>query len=179
MSDELHSLRFDIQRSVRYHDRRAAYFERLQRITNLIAIFLAGVVLMELAGAGSPWWVRTLAVAGAFLTSADLVIGFSRCADVHRDLKRRFIALEGKIEEIGDSEKIRRRRLSIEAEEPPIHRALDLLCHNEVCAAIGWEPKEHPEQFYRVPWYMRMTANLYRWPNAGAEVTSEAARKRV
>lgn len=172
MSDELHSLRSDIQRSVRYHDRRTAYFELLQRLTNVIAILLAGVVVMELVGATSPWWIRTLAVAGALLTAGDLVIGFGRKADVHRDLKRRFIALEGQLEGGDDLEKIRRRRLSIEAEEPPVHRALDLLCHNEMSAAMGWDPKKNPEHFSHVPWYMQMTANLFRWPNAGASVPS-------
>ena len=162
MTDERHSLLFDIQRSVRYHDRRTSFFEFLHRVTNLLTILLAGIVLMELSGSKSPRWAHVLAGCGAIMGALDLIVGFSRGADTHRDLKRRFIALEQECGEGAHLDSIRKRRLAIEAEEPPIYRALDALCHIELCAAMGYE------QPVTLGWFKRLTAHVLHWPNLGA-----------
>jgi hypothetical protein len=167
MSDPQTDLIFDLMRSVRYHDRRRAHFERLHRATNVVTILLAGIVLMELSGGGSPLWVRVLAVVGALLGATDLVIGFSKSADAHHNFKRRFSELESEANAGGSLDAVVRQRLAIEAEEPPIFRALDLLCYNEICAAVGHHRTDTPCVFAEVPWYMRWTANWLRWPNAG------------
>ncbi|HXR92482.1 MAG TPA: hypothetical protein VN750_19595 [Steroidobacteraceae bacterium] len=177
MADELHNQLFAIRRSVRYHDRRTGFFERLHRSTNVITILLAGVALMELAGKGPPLLIKILAVIGAVLGSADLIIGFSRHADLHRDLKRRFVRLERQIDDKSDPHDIRRKRLDIEAEEPPIYRVLDLLCHNEMCAAAGHNIKDDAEHFYRIPFLQKLTANLLRWENFSATVRTFADPK--
>jgi hypothetical protein len=169
-------LAFDIRRSVRYHDRRRVHFERLHRLTNVTTILLAGVVLMELGGEGSPTWVRVLAAAGALIGAVDLVVGFSRRADTHHNFKRRFIALEQELDAATpDLEKIRQQRLAIEAEEPPIYRALDLLCHNELCAAMGYDRRKQPEAFSSLPWYQRWTANWIHWHEAGNEAAKTSS----
>lgn len=155
---------FGIRRSVRYHDRRTTHFERLHRLTNLLTIMLAGVVLTELLGVNSPLAIKIASAVGAVLGAADLLVGFSRRADLHRDFKRRYVRLEQKAVRGVDVGALQDERLDIESEEPPVYRALDLLCHNELCAAYG----APPEQFAQVPWYMRLTASWLHWPNAGA-----------
>ena len=42
---EAEALLFGIQRSVRYHDRRLAYFEALHRTTSVATIVMSGVVI--------------------------------------------------------------------------------------------------------------------------------------
>jgi hypothetical protein len=51
-------------------------------------------------------------------------------------------------------------RFNIEKDEPPIYRALDLLCHNELAIAQG---KRDPANLAHLPKWMSMTANLIRW----------------
>jgi hypothetical protein len=167
MNEPRADLLFDLRRAVRYHDRRRAHYERLHRATNVVTILLAGVVLMELSGGGSPLGVRILAVFGALLGAADLVTGFSRSADAHHNFKRRFSELERELSAGAQVAVVEQKRLAIEAEEPPVFRALDLLCHNEMCVATGHRRTDTPSVFAKVPWHVRWTANWIRWPNAG------------
>lgn len=166
-NDERWEMRCDVRRSVRYHDRRAAHFERLGRVTNVLTILLAGVVLMEVVSSGAPLWIRILAAIGAILSSVDLVIGFGKCAGLHRELKRRFIELEKLIDAGSSLTDARAQRLGIEADEPLPYRALDLLCHDEIAAAVGHNRRDHPDEFSSLPWYMRWSANWLRWDNVG------------
>jgi hypothetical protein len=155
---------FAIRRSARYHDRRATHYERLHRSTNLVMVLLAGVVMMDFTGAEIPLFLKVVAVAGALLSAGDLVVGFSRCANLHRNLKRSFVLLERDvIEDNVHLARLQSRRLVIESEEPAIFRALDLLCHIETCAALGKAMDVH------VPWYMRASSQWLHWPNAGAK----------
>jgi hypothetical protein len=172
MSDGRWELLFDARRSARYHDRRRAHFERLHRVTNVTTILLAGVVLMEIGGAGSPLWVRILAVAGALLGAMDLVVGFSRRVATHLNFKRRFIELEQELIAGSAVDAVTQKRLNIEAEEPPIYRALDLLCRNELCLALGLD---HLGAFVDIPWYMRWTANWIHWTDAASAVNRTSA----
>ena len=47
-------------------------------------------------------------------------------------------------------------RLTIEADEPPVLRALDVLCHNEMCRADG-----RLDDIYDLPWWQRIAANVF------------------
>lgn len=159
--DVLEGFLFDVRRSARYHERRCAFFTVLHRLTNITAILLAGVVLAELSAShASPWWIRALAVIGGLFSASDLVVGFGPRGDAHREFKRRFVALERKTLKGGDLlQKLTDKRLNIETEEPPIYRALDVLCHNEVCRALGKDKCE----FYKVPRRVRWTAQVLHW----------------
>ena len=156
---------FGVRRSVRYHDRRIAHYERLHRLTSVTTILLAGVIFMELSGANSPTWIKWLAAVGALLGAGELVVGFARHADLHRDLKRRFVRLEIQMLKSPDNTEAECMRLEIEADEPPIYSALDLLCHNELCAAQGADRKYLAKL---TPW-QSITANWLKWPDIGCQ----------
>jgi hypothetical protein len=141
-------------------------------------VLLAGVVMMDFAGAEIPLLLKVVAVAGALLSAGDLVIGFSRAANLHRNLKRSFVFLEKDVIEASvDLTRLKSRRLVIESEEPAIFRALDLLCHIETCAAHGKKIAVY------VPWYMRASSQWLHWSNAGAKgqqaYISRAAKGRL
>lgn len=155
-------LLFDIRRSARYHDRRRAFFEWWHRLTNFVTILLAGAVLSEILGRDSPPILKVLAGIGALLGAADLVVGFAGRGQKHRSFRQRFIELEKLLH--GDeaaTSSVQESRLNIESEEPPIYRGLDVLTHNEVCIAMGYERCEQ----YKVPPCVRWTANFLHWPN--------------
>lgn len=172
MSDEQFGLLFDIRRSVRYHDRRRAFYERLHRVTNVLTILMAGSVLHELGRSGQPaGWLVAISAMAAILAAIDMVAGFSAYAALHRDLKSRFGALEIAMfsgdadEETWKAHRVK--RLEIERDEPPVYRALDLLCHNELAAADGWKRKDNPDHFSDLTPWQRFTCQFFMWSDLG------------
>jgi hypothetical protein len=169
------ALHFGIQRSVRYHDRRVAHFDILHKITNVLTILLSGVVILELTGVESPLWVKISAAIAAIFGAFDLVVGFSHRANQHRDLKRRFCVLEIRMIQSKSREEVEAvlcERLQIEAEEPPIFRALDAKCHNEMLISKGYTQTDPDDkiQFRYLPRHKRWTANWLRWPDLTSTV---------
>ncbi len=139
--EDYDAMLFGIQRSVRYHDRRVAHFDLLHKVTDVLTILLSGVVILELSGVESPTWIKILATVTAILVASDLVVGYSRRANQHHDFKRRFIELERRMlkSDLNETfDAVRDARLVIESEEPPIFRALDAMCHNELLTAKGF-----------------------------------------
>jgi hypothetical protein len=169
---EKRDLLFDVQRSIRYHDRRIAYFDRLHKITNAFTILIAGVVILDAFVTSSPdggsptsWQaVKIIAAIAALLGVADLVMGFAHSVNQHRDLKRKFCILERQViasKTQHTLEEAQIQRSEIEAEEPPIYRALDAMCYNETVIARD----DSLVNVRKVPRLKRLTANWLRWSN--------------
>lgn len=165
---------FDIRRSVRYHERRRAFFDAFSKLKNALGLFAGsgavGAVLLSRPGVAG-----ALAVIVAAFSAIDLVIGSSEAARRHNDLQRRFLALESDLIEKnlkntdGTPLEFVRKRLSIEADEPPIFRALDTLCHNEVARSLGRDDQQRV-----VSPFKRWLANFFSFRNAGFEVVPPA-----
>ena len=51
------------------------------------------------------------------------------------------------------------KRLEIELDEPPVYRALDLLCYNEIVNADGI----NKEVLRKVPYLNRCTCHIFHW----------------
>ena len=76
----------------------------------------------------------------------DLVAESSNKARIHDRLKQRFIALESRMqreETDGVLNEWTVERLAIEADELPILRVLDTLCHNELLRSMGHSKDEY------------------------------------
>lgn len=171
MTDAQYALYFDVRRAIRYHDRRRAFFERMHQLTGVLTVLLAGSVLFDIARPGdNPAWLLALAAIAAILSAWDIVIGYAGRAGQHRDLKARFAALEIAIvasnADASTWQAHHTERLRIEQDEPPIYRALDLLCHNELMRADG-HPSDSPH-LASVPLYQRLTRHLIHWPDTPA-----------
>ncbi|MFM7008723.1 MAG: hypothetical protein ACKO0Z_05235 [Betaproteobacteria bacterium] len=162
-------LLFDVRRSVRYHDKRAAFMERVHRITNALTILLAGSVLFDMARPGdTPGWLQALALLGALLSVADLVMGWTKIAGLHRDLQRRFAQLELRMVS-GPAQgdcwiNYGAERLMIEMDEPTPYLVLDTICHNELLHAQGFGR----ESAHRKPvnTWQRLTCQIWPWSQA-------------
>jgi hypothetical protein len=160
---ERHNLLWAIQRSSRYHARRQAFSERWRRVTAGVAVIFGSAAVTDLVKEGG----HEIAIAASFIvaiTSAvDLVVGTADMAWQHRELRRRYISLEGEIlksaEEPPESSihRWQDERLSAEAEEPPKYVALDLLCENEMSRAQG-----DGDRVVLKPWE-RLSAHWWRW----------------
>lgn len=170
LNDAQFGLLFDVRRSIRYHDRRRAFFERLHQITGGLTVLLAGSVLFDLARPGdTPAWLSVLAVTAALLSAWDIVAGYASKATLHRDLKCRFVDLEIAIFSADMAETTwiahRLKRLAIERDEPPIYRALDTLCHNDLMVAEGFDRKAAENHFAKLNAWQRITRHIFHWAN--------------
>jgi hypothetical protein len=91
-------------------------------------------------------------------------------ADCHRNLSRRFQKLEQELIDAlpatTDLRAFQKERLEIEKDEPPIYRALDLLCHYEACKALGCD------HTIAIDGYKRWTAQWLRWTSITDSQTS-------
>lgn len=142
-------LLFDVRRSVRYHDRRVSFYEKFHKTVLFLALVSGSVSLAaftaEFASDWSEWAKLLPAALISVFAGLDLVVGSSSRARLHDRLKQRFIALEGRMqrEKTNDTPgKWTVERLEIEADEPPVLRVLDTLCHNEILRSMGYPPKD-------------------------------------
>jgi hypothetical protein len=182
---EKSGLLFDVQRSIRYHDRRVAHFDKLHKATNVFTILISGVVILDVftpftspsldvdgQSSALSLWVKIFAAIAALFSAFDLVVGFGHRANEHRDLKRKFCVLEREVISASTPESIQDaqiKRSEIEAEEPPIFRALDAMCYNEMIIAQGHSTTS--EHFHKVTRFKRLTANWLRWSDFSSTVT--------
>lgn len=155
----LHRLFFGVRRSIRYHNRRRRFFDNLNRWKTWLSLVFGSAAMATLLANIGPTIPLIASILVAVVSASDLVIGSTARARLHTDLARRFIDLERKMVLCKDptDEDVRTwqaERLTIEADEPPIMRVLDILCHNELILAMGYE---RTELFY-VPWYKRLLA---------------------
>lgn len=156
-----HDLLFSVRRSVRYHNRRRMFFDRLHLLSSAVGVvFGSATIISLLSSFGTLYTVLSASVVTVFST-VDLVVGSAQMARLHADLARRFITLEKKIiTAVCDQTELTKlvaERLDIEADEPPVLRVLDSLCHNELMRAMGYEK----ERFLTILWYQRLFAQIF------------------
>lgn len=158
---ERHSLLFDTQRSIRYHMRRRAFFDRLDQLTNMLSVIFGSAAVF---GVLEKDYQALALVAAAVVTVAsaiNLVLGSSQRARAHADFARRYVALERRLaceptctEEL--LRDVKAERLSIEAEEPPVLHVLNVICHNEQMRAMGYPRKA----WATVRWWQALFAQV-------------------
>jgi hypothetical protein len=155
-----HNLLFDIRRSIRYHHRRRAFFDRLDQMTNMVSVIFGSAAVYGVLE--QEYKVLALTAAGlvTVLSAINLVLGSAQRARAHSDFARQFIELEKRLTlTVNDQTMLQAAiaaRLSIEAEEPPVLHVLNVICHNEQMRAMGY-PKEN---LAKVRWWQRAFAQL-------------------
>lgn len=149
LTNEYEGLLFDLRRSVRYHNRRRAFFDRLDQMTNVFSLVFGSSAIygvLSKAGNNDNWAMLSAAVVTIF-SALNLVVGSSRRAREHFDFARKFFELEQKLISIPEvSEMVLREitveRLSIEKDEPPVLRVLDSICYNDQLLSMDYPPDQ-------------------------------------
>ena len=161
---ERDDLLFGVRRSIRYHNRRRGFFDRYHTVTNAVSVIFGSATIFAVLSAVDKRYALIAAALVTVFSVIDLVVGTSKMARLHESLARRFIDLEAAIVSIAvdkftpdDLRKCTTERLQIEADEPPVLRGLDSLCHNELARAME---KPH-EEFVHVAWYQRPFAQFF------------------
>lgn len=163
IAKDWHDLLFGVRRSIRYHARRRMFFDRFRQLTSAFGVILGSATVFTLLNEMDPLYPALAAALVTIFFTIDLVVGTGPAARLHNDLNRRFIDLERQmeLEEIPiDGHALARYkayRLEIEADEPPVHRVLDMMCHNELLRAMGYE-KSH---FARIRLHQRLLAHFF------------------
>ncbi|MEQ1656774.1 MAG: hypothetical protein ABL960_13850 [Nitrospira sp.] len=160
LKSDQYALLFGTRRSVRYHMRRCRFFDQFHSFTNAIGV-IAGSSAIFSALQDYPYIAACSAALVAVASAIDLVVGTGAMARLHNDLAKKFIHLEKEIVLAGEPtegslRKFTACRLEIEAEEPPILRTLDRLCHNEMLRAEG----HSSNKIVRVPWLQKRLAHF-------------------
>ena len=158
--DDYHNLMFGVMRSSRYHIKRRQHFELVQKIFKFITLFAVfGIILsvtIENVGPSGCLFFSSIFI---FCSLIDLSLNVSEKIRLHSVLTRRFITLENDLtksinhldENMLSSLKVN--RLDIEAEEPPKKSILDIICHNELARARGYDEKEQVELYWWQRWF--------------------------
>ena len=164
-SEQMYALLFSVRRSIRYHDRREAFYVGLHKATSFICILFGSATVAAFAGKLGSDTGMVLAMIVTVVSAFDLVVGFTARASLHNRLRRAFIELEADIVRAPDDTHYNgyvTERLKIEQDEPPKYHALDILCHNDVVAA-SYTYAEAKKHLVRVGGLQRLTAHWASW----------------
>lgn len=156
-----HGLLFDVRRSVRYHQRRRAFYESWNTIANAVAVIFSSAAIAGVVKSYAWLTIMSGAIVTVFST-VNLVVGTVRKARVHEELAKRFFTLERDIVQAAEYDEAALaqftvKRLEIEADEPPILKVLDCICHNELARAMGYGE----EHFMRVGNVQRLLRHFF------------------
>ncbi|MYB18482.1 MAG: hypothetical protein F4Y16_05790 [Holophagales bacterium] len=163
-----YKLLFGVQRSIRYHSRRRAWFEFLHSATIASSLVLTGafpIIFGDDAGV-----LKITSVSAAVILSIGLVVGYARKAAQHHVLSSKFAVLESKMVPLDQSnpysnaeyEKFFAERTSLEVEEPARKNLLNALCDYELRRATRRDLDEKTmAALSKIPWRRHATAQLF------------------
>ncbi|UFS65299.1 hypothetical protein LO749_01645 [Paracoccus denitrificans] len=140
--DSRHELWCHVQRSIRYHRAREAFFQWFANAFTFLTLMAGSGVVVSVLSTASAAVSIWCGIAVAAMQSLELVLQISQKARLHNSLASEFSAIErtmAKKPEMSQAEMndLEADILMIEAREPPVKRYLDLICHNQVARAIG------------------------------------------
>lgn len=164
ITDEHYAHLFAVRRSVRYHSRRQAYYERSHHVATVVSFVGGSGAVVAALQQVDPTVLALIAALVSAVSAIDIISRNAENAWKHADLKKRFISLESKQLKTDTTKNdslpsLVRTRLQIESEEPPVHRALDIMCHNELLQAMGHKPDPNG----KLSFFKRFTAHWFLW----------------
>jgi hypothetical protein len=114
---QINALAFEVDKSIRYHNRRRAFFEWLHR-SSMFLVILLGLAAM------AKWFSTLSGLITTVIGTANLVVGFGSRARDHQILAQRFSELLRRIRVAdnpteSDVRAWRDDKLEIDADEPP------------------------------------------------------------
>ncbi len=161
MKTELWNIDFGVKKSMRYHARRRAFFEKLENATRVIVAISGASAFSALMGD----YALLSKIATGLVTVfalADIVLGFGRRAREQDTLYRHFSEMAADIAKIEHPtvtqiSELKARRLRLEADEPNIIDALERKCWNDEAASRGTAADE----LQKLSLCQRLRAALY------------------
>lgn len=160
LEDRWHDMQFGVRRSIRYHLRRRAFFDRLDQFSNMLSVIFGSAAIYGILEENTKGLALAASGLVTVLASINLVVGSAQRARSHSDFVRRYVELEKRML-VAPSENVllsvSEERLGIEAEEPPVLHVLNGICHNELMRAQGYKKQD----LVRIGWFQRLVAQLF------------------
>jgi len=148
LADRWHNTLFSVRRSIRYHQRRRAFYDRLDKTSNMLSLIFGSVAIFGVLQENAKTVALVASATVTVVSSINLVIGSAQRGRDHTDLMRKYVELEKRM--LGEKSEERflevaTARLNIEAEEPPVMHVLNAICHNEMMRAMGFAKEDLPK----------------------------------
>ncbi|OVZ31783.1 hypothetical protein CDO47_05835 [Pseudomonas aeruginosa] len=170
---EVHELKFYVQRNIRYHMRRAAFFMRWGRFTAFVGVLFGSAAITSILAKAPAGFVTAAALVVTIASAIDLVVGTGQRAWLHNDLRKRYLDIEAELLSCAGTPsaeqlcQYRSRIRRIEADEPPTLPALEILARNDVIRSMY--PKAQADELVsRLSWLKRTTAQWFDWDTSNA-----------
>ncbi len=160
LADRWHEMLFGIRRSIRYHQRRRSFFDRLDQGSNMLSVIFGSAAIYGILERDYQAVALVASALVTVLASINLVVGSAQRARAHSDFARRYIELEKRMLGCPGEQALQQvsaDRLGIEAEEPPVLHVLNAICHNEMMRAMGYKKDE----LAKIGWFQRLVAQLF------------------
>lgn len=166
--DELETLMFNLMKSMRYHYIRELFIFK----SRTILIGLSYAMLLGTFGCAINNVDVTILMCMGFVSLLLVCFSFTffrpEKEEFHRNHYMKYNALIDTITicyadapddvvKWGNIE-----RLNLEKDQPPLHRALEILCHNDTMFKFGIN------QSIPLSFFQKITANIYTWPDINA-----------
>ncbi len=179
LSGKFFEFRTDLERSLRYYAVMRARCELWAFAVQALCILTSASFFAAAVCDISPRLMKCLAFAASACLSLSLAERVSRRADWYLQKRRDFSELAGLVPldegafTVALLEGLKRRRLELEADEPPVYGCLSVLCHNEECEAVG-----RPECKAPLTWWQRNVLRFlpvsYATPRSALDAKSDA-----
>lgn len=171
--DLLRQVTWGVDASVRYHERRQAFYERADSLVNALNLIIGSGAVLAIVKSAPDWIIVLSSALVAVLSLINITMRSSAMASLHAQLKQRFIGLLIRLEQLEDFSgsdelfkkqlrKVREARLLIEVEEPTIYRVVHVMANNEIMMAHGYDESE----MWQIPRFKALTANWIRWESS-------------
>lgn len=160
LADRWHDMQFGVRRSIRYHQRRRGFFDRIDQFSNMLSVIFGSAAIYGILEQDFKALALAASALVTILAAINLVIGSAQRARAHSDFARRYVELEKRMLAKPSEEeylRVAEERLGIEAEEPPVLHVLNSICHNETMRAMGYKK----EELAQIGWFQRLVAPVF------------------
>lgn len=163
--DKQHNLLFNAGRSMRYHDKRSAFFDIVDKFLTFITLIFSSATIATLIK-DRTISAAILAIISSAASALSLVCGFAIKSRNHFDFKRQWYDLYCDIENTPPTKEaldgFQKRYQNIEREEPAVMIWLNQICYIEQCKAMGRSEKDlQEENISPIHWFYRLTAHFH------------------
>lgn len=177
-ADKRYDIEFYVQRCIKYHSYRSAFFAKLKTIMSFVTVLFGSAVAAALVAKAPPEFAIAASAVVVTFSAFDLVVGTAKKSWDHNDLKKRFYAVELELlavppEEFDDQKErdFRVKLKKIENDEPYALPFLNAVAENDVIRA-NYPSDQAAKYVAKLPWIKRVTANIIDWdvaPYLGTE----------
>jgi len=159
LEDRWHKMLFSVCRSIRYHQRRRGFYDRLDKTSNMLSLILGSATIYGVLQENAKNVALIASATVTVVSSINLVVSSAQRGRDHTDFMRKYVELEKRM--LGEPSEellleVSTARLTIEAEEPPVLHVLNSICHNDMLRARGYAKKH----FLKIGWFQALLAQI-------------------